>query len=389
VDRPSLILTEKYLKLALDNADSQIQLDLGCPGLNIDANEDLADALDKAKKITAWSYTEKGKRSTAREAMIHNLNDPILAHFLAYRGQLATVLNTFITPWIELSEKDGRLHPNWHQVRTDFSTGGGTRTGRLSSSGPNLQNVPKEFKTQPPPGYPELPNMRSFLLPEEGELFVSADFHSQELRILGHFAEGTIQKIYQADPHADVIEAITKIVKGNTGRQIDRKATKVVIYSMLYGAGNRKIGATLGIIEDEARELVSVILDAMSGVRELRRELQEHSAANKTARTWGGRVIRAPKGADGSRRDYALLNYLIQGSAADQTKQAMVDYHRTKKNGVFLATVHDEICISVKPEHLKEEVALLRAAMEGGKFDIPMRAEVTVGPNWGHLPEKA
>ena len=86
-------------------------------------------------------------------------------------------------------------------------------------------------------------------------------------------------------------------------------------------------------------------------------------------------------------KDYVLLNYLIQGSSADQTKQAIINYENWRQWGRFLATVHDEICISVDRDHLDEEVEILKRAMESGKFEIPMRATVSFGPNMADLED--
>ena len=120
--------------------------------------------------------------------------------------------------------------------------------------------------------------------------------------------------------------------------------------------------------------------------------VEQRAYLKQPARSWGGRQLWAPAPViqrDGRvwNKNYVLLNYLIQGSSADQTKQAIIDYDRTRVHGRFLATVHDEICISVPREHLDSEIRILKAAMEGGEFDIPMRATVEFGPNWTELEE--
>ena len=384
VDQAGIAEEISRLSQSLELVDQSIRCEVSAPGLNLDANRDLADALDRAGKVKAWGYTAKGERSTAREALLHGLNDPMLAHQLAYRGQVATLLNTFLGPWLVASGADGRLHPNWNQVRGES---GGTRTGRLSCSEPNLQNVPSiEKMVQPPAGCPPLPNLRRFFLPEPGCVYVSADFHSQEIRILGHYADGAIAEIYNRDPSADVHGAVIELVKRRTGKVVGRKEVKIVVFSMIYGAGARSIAARLGISEAEGYELVNAILDSITGVRSFRDEIQAVAHNNEGIRTWGGRRIYSPPG-----RTYALLNYLIQGSAADQTKQALVDYDKIKESGTFLLTVHDEICISAYDDDsddwiaVNSEVRLLKHAMEKGKFDVPMRATVSVGSNWGEM----
>ena len=120
--------------------------------------------------------------------------------------------------------------------------------------------------------------------------------------------------------------------------------------------------------------------------------VEERARSKQPVRTWGGRLIHAPESVvqiDGRvwNKDYVLINYLIQGSSADQTKQSIINYDRTRKHGRLLATVHDEICISVAPQHLESEVAILKAAMEAGEFDIPMRATIKIGPNWADMKD--
>jgi DNA polymerase I-like protein with 3'-5' exonuclease and polymerase domains len=232
--------------------------------------------------------------------------------------------------------------------------------------------------------------MRKYILPDPGQVFVSADFHSQEVRILGHYAGGTIAEIYQNDPSADVHQIAANIILEQSGIETTRKATKTIAFSILYGAGVRRIADQLGCSVEDAANLKRAYLDALVGVKEFMWEVESRAASKQPVRTWGGRLLYAPPtvirdtGAVWN-RDYALLNYLIQGSAADQTKQAIVDYERERKHGRFLLTVHDEICVSVPKKHLKTEVEILKRVMAAGKFDLPMRAAVLAGPNWTTL----
>ena len=349
-----------------------------------------AKAVDMTVDDDDWPKTPTGKLSTARDVLEKVITDPELFHLLAYRGALSTLLGTFMKPWYEKGLLTGGiLHPRWNQVKGDQN---GALTGRLSSSDPNFQNIPTEFKIKAPEELPELPHMRVYVLPDPGEVFVSADFHSQEIRMLGHFAEGAIKYIYDNDPAADIHQVAADIISDNTGLALSRKHTKVVAFSILYGAGVKTMAERMGVSTSEAAKIRSSYMRTLTGVQEFMDQVEFRASQKEPVRSWGGRLLYAPPpelGRNGRiwNKDYVLLNYLIQGSSADQTKQAIIEYHNTKKHGRFLATVHDEICISVPKKHLKSEVAILKAAMEKGEFDIPMRATVEYGPNWYEMEE--
>ena len=152
------------------------------------------------------------------------------------------------------------------------------------------------------------------------------------------------------------------------------------------------MAARLNCPTHEAAAIKRAYLTTLVGVNEFMTLVEDRARSKQPVRTWGGRLIHAPAPEvqkDGRvwNKDYVLINYLIQGSSADQTKQAIINYARTRVRGRLLATVHDEICISVAPQYLRSEVAILTAAMEAGDFDLPMRATVKVGPNWGEMED--
>lgn len=358
---------------------------------NIDSGVQLAAAIQGlgcCVPLNEWPLTKTKRFSTSKDTLRSVIRHPELAALLEYRATLKTCLGTFMEPWLEKADKcNGLLHPHWNQVKGhDY----GTKTGRLSSSDPNFQNIPTEFPNAPPEGYLPYPLLRSYILPDLGEILVSADFHSQEIRMLGHFAEGAIKRIYDTDPSADIHAVAAEIIHDETGLRLTRKQTKIVAFSILYGVGMGNLADRLGVSYQEARHIKQAYLNALSGVEEFMDEVESRAASKRPVRSWGGRLLYAPASVireDGRvwDKDYVLLNYLIQGSSADQTKQAMIEYDRTKRHGRLIATVHDEIVISVAPEHLDTEVRILCDAMESGEFDIPMRATVKVGPNWADM----
>lgn len=362
---------------------------------NIDSGVQLAEAIRFAGygcHPDEWPKTPTGKFSTSRDTLMQVLQDGELKQLLVYRGALKTVLGTFMEPWVEKAhqDKDGYwwIHPSWNQVRGDEY---GTRTGRLSSSDPNFQNIPTEFENIViPEGYPALPLMRVYILPDPGEVIVSADFHSQEIRMLGHFAEGAIAAIYRDNPSADIHEVAADLINDVTGLALNRKHTKITAFSILYGAGAGTMAGRLSITPPEARRIKTAYLKVLEGVQEFMWAVENRARMKESVRSWGGRRLFAPEPvvqANGQvwNKDYVLLNYLIQGSSADQTKEAINNYDDERMHGRFLMTVHDEIVISVNPRHLTSEVEILKRVMAHGDFALPMRATVEAGENWAEM----
>jgi DNA polymerase I-like protein with 3'-5' exonuclease and polymerase domains len=345
----------------------------------------LADALEKAGKVIEWKFTPTGKRSTARANLLASVADPELLALLSYVGALNTCISTFMKPWLVMSEQDGRLHPSWNQVRDDDF---GTRTGRFSCNGPNLTNVPTEFDFATPEGLHPIPTMRSYLLPEPGQVWVSRDFSSQEMRILAHYEDGVLMEAFQANPELDPHSMVQQLILAKTGIKLLRKYVKGIGFGLIYGMGANGLSKQLGVSLVDARQMIEAYHLALPGVGANQRGTKHRAKMGLPIRTLGGReyYCEPPKISGCSMRtfDYKLLNYLIQGSAADQTKTAMLAYFRQRPAGqTFLCAVHDEINISV-PNGAGDMP--LRACMESGDFmDVPMRTTVKVGETWGDI----
>jgi DNA polymerase-1 len=359
--------------------------------INLDSGKELADALLRFGfcKESDFKLTPTGRLSTAKDSLAQAVKDPWLAGMLAYRGNLKTTLGTFMRSWAE-KIVDGRLHPQFHQVRgTDF----GTRTGRMSSSDPNFQNVPTEFKA-PPEGWPQIPSMREYILPDEDEILVAADFASQEFRIAAHYAEGRAAQIYRDDPKADFHAMVAELLKNEVGLILPRKQVKIVGFSLLYGAGTRKLAESLGVSEAEARSIKSHYFQVLPGMEELMKSVSSRGRRGEAVTTWGGRKIYAepPRQVNGRYMDfsYKLVNYLIQGSAADQTKEAIIaaEYRTSAKR--FLISVHDENVYSVKKHAILRGVQEIREAMESPHgWDVPWKTSIEVGYDWHNLKDFA
>jgi DNA polymerase I-like protein with 3'-5' exonuclease and polymerase domains len=365
-----------------------------------DSDDCLADALERCGAVTEWVLTPKsGKRSMSKENL--RIVRPDVKILLDYKNRLDTCIQMFMRPWMEYSAADGRLHPNWNQVRqsrgdTFFSKG--ARTGRLSSDSPNFQNVPTEFVDKQgnplpvPEGLYPLPQLRAYCLPEVGHVWLKRDFSSQEIRILAHFEDGSLCEAYRANPSLDPHQMAKELIAQMIGMVYARKDIKITGFSIIYGTGGPGLSGQLGCPVEEARSIKAAYLDAMPGVRDLMWDVQARGRRGEAIRTWGGRLYIAEpaKIIDGKWRDFAykLLNYLIQGSAADQTKESICDWEDARSwEAIFLATVHDEINISAPREAANEHMKILRQTMDADRFDVPMRSEGFIGENWAELKE--
>lgn len=382
---------------ALARADEEIRGALQVPDLNVDSDEDLANALDAAGLIGEWVMTPKGRRSTSKKAlqtMLAGGAGPMA--LLRYRGALSTCLGTFMRPWLaQAGRYAGRIHTTWNQVRRSKNTkdSAGTKTGRLSSEAPNFQNVPNDFEgTVIPDGYPNLPMLRRYLLPEVGHVWCKRDFASQEMRVAAHYAEGKLAEAYRNDPDTDPHEFVKCVIADLMHMVLPRKHVKITGFRILYGGGAGSVASHLGVTYDEGASLKHTYFQAMPEMKKLSEETKARGVSRQSIHTWGGRVYYAePPRLDPQNnryRDfsYKLLNYLIQGSSADLTKQSLIDWDKQRKpDDVFMAQVHDELNISTPEEEWEGSMALLKEAMNRDHLDVPMRSDGEVGRNWYDL----
>jgi DNA polymerase I-like protein with 3'-5' exonuclease and polymerase domains len=251
---------------------------------------------------------------------------------------------------------------------------------------PNFQNLPNEFP-EPPAGKLSLPLLRSYLLPEEGHIWLKRDFSSQEMRIMAHFAEGKLFEAYRQDPATDPHDLVRGIIKDLLDVDMPRKYVKITGFGIMYGRGVPNLSEALGVDQEEGRRVRDAYFTALPEVRTLSNQCRNRGRAGRPIRTWGGRLYYTEPNPD---RDlsYKLLNYLIQGSAADQTKQSIIDWESSRaETDVFLATVHDEINISAPVADAVGAMQRLRESMDKLRFDVPFMSEGYKGSNWAEIEE--
>ena len=366
------------------------QLNKEC-GLNVEIWEarSIAKAFDKLK--IDYPRTEKTKEPSFTANWLLNCSAPI-AKYLREAREINKFTSTFIDSIIKYQHK-GRIHAEINQLRSDS---GGTVSGRLSMSNPNLQQVPaknKEFG----------PKIRSIFKPDNDLLWGSFDYSQQEPRLVAHYAytvgfKGSEQliKAYEKDD-ADFHQTVADMAG------IPRGQAKTINLGLFYGMGAKKLSAQLGIGEEEAKKLLDAYNKKVPFVKQLASKCQESAETNGSIRTIRGRRCRFDKwevaswglnksttyddavqkyGVNNIRRSgtFKALNRLIQGSAADQVKQAMIDCN----NAGFLPMlqIHDELCFSVRESKDSEQI---KKIMESSisELVVPSKVDVAIGKDWG------
>jgi len=336
-----------------------------------------------------FDRTEKTQAPSFTKNFLQNHPHPLVKQ-IAQAREINKAHTTFIDTILKHQHK-GRIHAEINQLRSDV---GGTVTGRFSYSNPNLQQIPARNK--------ELgPMIRSLFIPEEGHTWGCFDYSQQEPRLVVHYA--ALDNLYGVN---DVIEAYKdgeadfhQIVAEMA--DIPRSQAKTINLGLFYGMGKNKLMAELGINEDKAKDLFKQYHNRVPFVKTLMDSVMRKAADNGRIRTWLGRRCRfnlwepnqygihkaLPHDAalaehgPGIRRAYTYkaLNKLIQGSAADMTKKAMVELH---KEGITPhIQVHDELDISVNnnADKIKE---IMESAVE---LEVPNKVDYESGPNWGNI----
>lgn len=386
--------------------DDWLRKRLKSPSLNIDSDAEFAEALALNGVVpdSAWTFTATGKRSVSKKNLTPDMyKDKEVAAAFGYRNRLITAMSMFMEPWAQqASENGGRVSTNWNQTRGE---GGGTRTGRPSTSKPNFLNISKEFEGRTD-GYEHpdfldvehLPLVRKYILPDEGHVFTHRDFSGQELRVFAHFERGELLRAYLDNPQLDVHGMIGAKMSAMSGKEYERTRVKTVGFQALYGGGIPALMQELNISKAEAEELKEFHSKALPGRVILNEQIKTITNLGEAIRTWGGRMyypeppVYSKKFGRHMDFGYKLINYLIQGSAADATKEAIIRWRNhpdRDPSDRFLVTVYDEINISAHPARLNKALSVLRECMEGLEFDVKMLSDVKLGLSWGSCVKPA
>lgn len=387
---------------AKEKCEAWMRKRLGVKEFNFDSDVDMAEILDKQGIVTDWVLTKTGKKSTSKKNMTTDkFSDRKLASALGYRNRMVTCIGTFMEPWLEKGSKNnGYINPNWNQVRQskDESRSKGTRTGRPSCEDPNLLNIPKSFYDRGDnyshPSFiniPELPLVRRYALPDKGCQWLHRDYNQQELRILGHFEDGAILEAYKNNPSLDIHTYVQDEIRRLASRELDRVSVKTINFGKIYGQGLGSLAEKLQISVKEVKQLRDMQNKALPGLPDLEKKIKDMVKDDEPIVTWGGRqyYCEEEKFVEKFNRimsfEYKLINYLVQGSAADATKEAIIRYNSAKRDSRFLVTVYDEINGCAPKPAAAREMKILRECMESVEFDVPMLSDGKIGSSWGNL----
>jgi DNA polymerase I-like protein with 3'-5' exonuclease and polymerase domains len=336
-----------------------------------------------------FDRTEKTNSPSFTKNFLQNHPHPVVK-YIARAREINKSHTTFIDTILKHSHK-GRIHAEINQLRSDQ---GGTVTGRFSYSNPNLQQIPARNK--------EIgPLIRSLFIPEENHTWGVFDYSQQEPRLVVHYA--ALQNMYAV---GDVLDAYNdgdadfhKIVAEMA--DIPREQAKTINLGLFYGMGKNKLQAELGVNKEKANDLFKQYHARVPFVKQLMDSVMARAQDRGKVRTLLGRLCRfhlwepnqfgihkpLPHDAalaehgPGIRRAYTYkaLNRLIQGSAADMTKKAMIELH---KEGITPhIQVHDELDISVdgNADKIKQ---IMESAVE---LEVPNKVDYESGPNWGTI----
>jgi DNA polymerase I-like protein with 3'-5' exonuclease and polymerase domains len=362
--------------------------------VDIWAGRSVAQAFDRLG--VEYPRTPKTGEPSFTQNWLVNCSNPI-AQLVREAREINKFHSTFIDSILRYTHK-GRIHSEINQLRSDQ---GGTVSGRLSYSNPNLQQIParnKEFGDK----------IRSLFLPEEGRQWGSFDYSQQEPRLVAHYAASVNAKFTGADEfiqsYQNEAADFHQLVADMAG--IPRNQAKTINLGLFYGMGKSKLSRELGIDKDRAEKLLNQYNNRVPFVKSLATEVTNSASKYGFIRTVKGRKCRfdmwepttfgmnkamnyeEAKAIYGNniRRafTYKALNRLIQGSAADQTKQAMIDCY---KAGVLpILQIHDELCFSVNDEN---DIKLIKQKMENAieHLKVPFTVDIALGRSWGEAKE--
>jgi DNA polymerase I-like protein with 3'-5' exonuclease and polymerase domains len=343
-----------------------------------------------------YDLTEKSKAPSFTTNWLTNNEHP-LAKLIREAREVNKLHSTFIDSFLRFSHK-GRIHAEINQLRSDT---GGTVSGRLSYSNPNLQQIPARNKE-----YGKL--IRGLFLPEEGCKWGSFDYSQQEPRLVVHYAATTDKKLgglagadvlikaYREDD-ADFHQVVADMAN------IPRTQAKTINLGIFYGMGQAKLAKQLGITVEEAKAILAEYNNKVPFVKQLANRVQKQASETGAVKTIGGRKCRfnlyEPKsyglflaltekeyimehGSLSSARramTYKALNRLIQGSAADQVKIAMVNCY--KAGHIPMLQIHDELCFNIESE--SDEKNIINVMENSVELEVPNKVDVSIGDNWG------
>ncbi|XP_008991955.5 DNA polymerase nu isoform X3 [Callithrix jacchus] len=346
------------------------------------------------------------KYPSTSEAVLNALRDvhPLPKIILEYR-QVHKIKSTFVDGLLACMKK-GSISSTWNQT--------GTVTGRLSAKHPNIQGIskhpiqitkPKNFKGKEDEILTICP--RAMFVSSKGHTFLAADFSQIELRILAHLSgDPELLKLFQESERDDVFSTLTsqwKDVPMEHVTHADREQTKKVVYSVVYGAGKERLAACLGVPVQEAAQFLESFLQKYKKIKDFAQAAiaQCHQTGYMVSIMGRRRPLPRIHARDQQLQAQAerqAVNFVVQGSAADLCKLAMIRVFAAVAashtlTARLVAQIHDELLFEVEDSQIPECAALVRRTMESLEqvqvlelqLQVPLKVSLSAGRSWGHL----
>lgn len=342
---------------------------------NIASPKQLGVILFEKLGLDALKKTKTGY-STDNE-VLEKLNHPIAQKLIEYR-ELTKLKSTYVDALPDLAGADHRIHTHFNQALTT--------TGRLSSTNPNLQNIPiKTEKGQ---------RVRQAFISEPSKKLLSLDYSQIELRILAHISNdaGLIQAFQNdLDIHAATAAEVFSVKVDQVSKE-QRRIAKAVNFGIAYGQGAYGLAETLGISRSESKDIIEKYFKKFKGIKDYIENTIEEAHKNKFVETLFGRrrylsELNSTNAMVKKFGERAAINAPIQGTASDLVKLAMIDVQRNLMQSStsikLLLQVHDELIFEGQPEELVAQEAQIKVIMENvARLKVPLKVNSSIGQNW-------
>ena len=378
VDKNKLAAHSKELSNKIDDLSEQA-FKIAGEEFNLDSPKQLLVILYEKLKLPILKKTPKGQPSTNEETLQRLAEEYEIPKIILQYRTLAKLKSTYTDSLIRIENPvTKRIHTSYQQAVTS--------TGRLSSTEPNLQNIP--IKTA------EGRRIREAFVPEKGNVLISADYSQIELRIMAHLSKDE-NLTYAFNNNLDVHSATAAEVFGvnlNDVSQDQRRSAKAINFGLMYGMSAFGLTRQLDIPRAEAQKYLDTYFERYTGVKRYMEETKAQAKEDMFVETIMGRrlYLNEINAANGLRRqaaERAAINAPLQGSAADIIKKAMIDINiflfKEMPEVKMIMQVHDELIFEAPKKSSKEVLQIMKKMMEDAvKLDIPLIAEAAIGDNW-------
>ena len=378
VDKNKLAAHSKELSNKIDGLSEQA-FKIAGEEFNLDSPKQLLVILYEKLKLPILKKTPKGQPSTNEETLQRLAEEYEIPKIILQYRTLAKLKSTYTDSLIRIENPvTKRIHTSYQQAVTS--------TGRLSSTEPNLQNIP--IKTA------EGRRIREAFVPEKGNVLISADYSQIELRIMAHLSKDE-NLTYAFNNNLDVHSATAAEVFGvnlNDVSQDQRRSAKAINFGLMYGMSAFGLTRQLDIPRAEAQKYLDTYFERYTGVKRYMEETKAQAKEDMFVETIMGRrlYLNEINAANGLRRqaaERAAINAPLQGSAADIIKKAMIDINtflfKEMPEVKMIMQVHDELIFEAPKKGSKEVLQIMKKMMEDAvKLDIPLIAEAAIGDNW-------